>query len=103
MKAGIVERVKDYEYSSWGELDGSVEPVFQICDTATVLKRISFKELEEWINEPLAEDVCCLDNDNEQPRLRLSDDQVWQKIIKYTGVYNSSDFQKLDKDKKKNH
>jgi len=37
VKAGIVERVKDYEYSSWGEFDGTVEPVFQICDTRTVL------------------------------------------------------------------
>ena len=25
VKAGIVEKVKDYEYSSWGEFDGSVE------------------------------------------------------------------------------
>ena len=26
VKAGIAERVKDYEYSSWGEFDGTVEP-----------------------------------------------------------------------------
>ncbi len=25
VKAGIVEKVKDYEYSSWGEFDGTVE------------------------------------------------------------------------------
>ena len=101
LKAGIVEKVKDYEYSSWGEFDGSVEPVFQICDTLTVLNRISFKELEEWVNDPLPDDVCCLDNDNETPRVRLSDDQVWQEIIKLTGVTNSSDFQKLDKTKQR--
>ena len=29
VKAGIVENVKDYEYSSWGEYDGTVEPVFR--------------------------------------------------------------------------
>ena len=52
-------------------------------------------------NEPLADDVCCLDNDNERPRLRLSDDQVWQEIIKYAGVGNSSDFQKLEKSKQR--
>ena len=39
-----------------------------------------------------------LDNDNEKPRLRLSDDQVWQQIIKLTGVQNSSSFQKLNKE-----
>ena len=33
-------------------------------------------------------------NDNERPRLRLSDDQVWQEIIKIAGVTCSSDFQK---------
>ena len=41
VKAGIVSEVKDYEYSSWGEYSGQVEPAFQICDTQTVLKRIS--------------------------------------------------------------
>lgn len=101
VKAGIVEHVKDYEYSSWGEFDGTVEPVFQICDTRTVLNRIPFKELEEWVNDPLDDDVNCLDNDNEKPRYRLSDDQVWQHIIKLTGVTNSSDFQKLNKDKQR--
>ena len=101
VKAGIVERVKDYEYSSWGEFDGTVEPVFQICDVNTVLNRIPFSDLEEWVNDPLDDDVNCLDNDNEKPRYRLSDDQVWQQIIKLTGVTNSSDFQKLNKDKQR--
>ena len=81
---------------SWSEFDGTVEPVFQICDTRTVLNRIPFKELEEWVNDPLDDDVNCLDNDNEKPRYRLSDDQVWQQIIKLTGVTNSSDFNKVD-------
>ena len=72
--------------------------MFQICDVNTVLNRIPFKDLEEWVNDPLDDEINCLDNDNETPRLRLSDDQVWQQIIKLTGVYNSSDFQKLDKD-----
>jgi hypothetical protein len=42
VKAGIVEHVKDYGYSSWGEYTGTVDPVFQICDTVTVLKRVAF-------------------------------------------------------------
>ncbi len=99
VKAGIVEHVKDYEYSSWGEYDGSVEPVFQICNTQTVLNRIPFKNLNEWVNEPLPDDANFLDNDSEQPRLRLSDDQAWQQIIKVTGVSCSSEFQKLDREK----
>ena len=58
-------------------------------------------ELDEWVNDPLDDDVCCLDNDNERPRLRLSDDQVWQEIIKIAGVTCSSDFQKIDKTKQR--
>ena len=33
----------------------------------------------------------------EQPRLRLSDDQAWQQIVRIAGVSNSSEFQKLDR------
>ena len=101
VKAGIVENVKDYEYSSWGEYDGAVEPVFQICDTRTVLNRIPFNDLEDLVNDLLDNEYQCLDNDNEKPYLRLSDEQVWQHIIKIAGVYNSSSFQELDKEKQR--
>ena len=47
------------------------------------------------------DEVQCLDNDNEKPRLRLSDDQVWQEIIKIAGVSNSSSFQQLEKEKQR--
>jgi hypothetical protein len=75
VKAGIVERVKDYEYSSWGEFDGTVEPVFQICDTRTVLNRIPFKDLEEWVNDPLDDDIQCLEIEK-KVYSKPSDDQV---------------------------
>ena len=61
VKAGIVEQVKDYDYCSWGEYDGTVEPVYQLCDTGTVLRRIPFADLEALVNEPLADDIYCLD------------------------------------------
>ena len=75
-----------------------MEPVFQICDTRTVLNRIPFIELDALVNVPLDDDCNFLDNENEQPRLRLSDDQVWQQIIKHAGVCDSNDFQKLNKE-----
>ena len=56
LKAGIVEKVKDYEYSSWGEYQGTVEPAFQLCDTRTVLSRIPLNDLEAWVNDPLPDD-----------------------------------------------
>ena len=95
VKAGIVEHVKDYEYSSWGEYDGSVDPLFLLCDTETVLRRISFDDLEALVNDPLPDDVCCLDMDDPS-RKRPSDDQVWAYIKEETGVTNISAFQQLD-------
>ena len=95
VKAKLVECVKDYEYSSWGEYDGTVEPVFQICNTQTVLNRIPFIELEAWVNDPLSDDVHCLDIEDPS-RKRPSDDQVWQMIIEKFGVKNASAFQQLN-------
>ena len=100
VKAGIVENVKDYEYSSWGEYDGTVEPVFRICNTQTVLNRIPFTELEVWVNEPLSDDIVCLDIEDAS-KGRPSDDQVMMLIKEKTGVTNSSAFQQLPTDIKK--
>ena len=58
----IVTQIKDYEYSSWCEYDGTVEPVFQICNTQTVLNRIPFNDFNEWVNYPLPDVVNFLDN-----------------------------------------
>ena len=95
VKAGIVEHVNEYEYSSWGEYDGTVEPVFHLCDTGTVLRRIPYEDLEALVNEPLAADIYCLDIEGPS-RGRPSDDQVWAYIKDETGVTNSSAFQQLD-------
>ena len=94
VKAGIVERVKDYEYSSWGEFDGTVEPVFQICDTRTVLNRIPFKDLEAWVNDPLDDDIQCLEIEK-KVYSKPSDDQVWLQIKEQTGATSSAAFQQL--------
>ena len=94
VKAGIVAEVKDYEYSSWGEYANTVEPAFMLCNTQTVLHRIPFSELETLVNEPLSDDVSCIDIEDPS-RSRPSDDRVWQEIIKLTGVTNASSFQQL--------
>ena len=98
VKAGIVKEVKDYEYSSWGEYTGQVETAFQICDTQTVLKRIPFDNLNEWVNEPLPSDACYLDGDEEQAFNRYSDEEAWKVIKELTGASNASEFQKLDRE-----
>ena len=95
VKAGIVSKVKDYEYSSWGEYLGTVDPAFKICNTQAILKRIPFNNLNDWVNDPLPDDFTSLDSENEQPKFRLSDDQVWRLIKEKTGTTNSSAFQHL--------
>ena len=100
VKASIVNNIKDYEYSSWGEFAGTVEPVFRICDTATVLRRISFEHLNDLMNEMLPQDVRCIDMESSS-KIRPSDDQIWKIIIEMTSVTNSSAFQKLEDESKR--
>ena len=94
LKAGMVKEVKDYEFSSWHEYndkDGSLSP---LCDTQTVLNRIPYNELDELVNEPMSDDVACLDIEDAQ-KGRPSDDQVMSLIKEKTGATNSSAFQQL--------
>lgn len=70
------------------------QPVFQICDTQTVLNRIPYKELEEWVNDPLDDDVQCLEIEK-KVFSKPSDDQVWLMIKEQTGATSSTTFQQL--------
>ncbi|MBR4920418.1 MAG: transposase [Prevotella sp.] len=99
VKAGIVSNVKDYEYSSWGEYTGQVDPVFRLCNIETVLRRIPYTDLNAIVNEPLPDSFTSLDDDNERPKFRLSDDQVWQNIIQITQITTATEFQRLDKER----
>ena len=51
----------DYEFSSWHEYEDKNSTLFPLCDTHTVLNRVSFDELNELVNEPLSDEVACLD------------------------------------------
>ena len=99
MKAGIVTNASDYEYSSWAEYEGRVNPVIQLCNTQAVLRRIPFEELQAWVNDPLPDDMCFLeDNLSEKPSKALTDDVIWQMIARMTGTSNPTDFQRLEKE-----
>ena len=52
-------------------------------------------QLEAWVNEPLGDDVCCIDIEGNSRR-RPSDDQIMLLIKTKTGTTNSSAFQQLD-------
>ena len=94
VKAGMVSEVIDYEFSSWGEYMDKNSTLFPLCDTHTVLNRIPFDDLNELVNEPLSDDVVCLDIEDAS-KGRPSDDQVMSLIKEKTGATNSSAFQQL--------
>ena len=100
VKAGIVMNVQDYEFSSWQEYEDKNSTLFPLCDTRTVLNRIPFSELNELVNEPLSDDIVCLDIEDAS-KGRPSDDQVMMLIKEKTGATNSSAFQQLPADIKK--
>ena len=64
-----------------------------------MLNRIPFTELEAIVNEPLPEDVYCLDIEGSSRR-RPSDDQIWKLIKEKTGVTNNCAFQQLNNNTK---
>ena len=99
-KAGLVSEVNDYKFSSWHEYFDKDSSLFSLCDTRTVLNRIPYHELCELVNEPLSDDVACLDIEEALNR-RPSDDQVMLLIKKKTGATNSSAFQQLPDEVKK--
>ena len=99
-KAGLVSEVNDYKFSSWHEYFNKDSSLFSLCDTRTVLNRIPYHELCELVNEPLSDDVACLDIEEALNR-RPSDDQVMLLIKEKTGATNSSAFQQLPDEVKK--
>lgn len=101
VKAGIVNDVSAYSFSSWGEFSGQLDSAFCVCNTTSILRRIPIDELEAFVNDPLPDDVICLDNDDEEPKARLSDDQVWQDILSLAHTTTATGFQQLDKQQQK--
>ena len=100
VKAGMVAEVKDYEFSSWDEYIDKNSTLFPLCDTRAVLNRIPISELNELVNEPLSNDIVCLDIEDAS-KGHPSDDQVMMLIKEKTGATNSSAFQQLPADIKK--
>jgi hypothetical protein len=90
----MVSEVKDYEFSSWGEYMDKNSALFPLCNTHSVLNRISYNELNDLVNDPLPDDVACLDIEDAS-KGRPSDDQVMLLIKEKTGATNSSAFQQL--------
>lgn len=97
VKAGIVDNVADYAYSSWREYSGEIFSQARICHVEAVLRRIPFEELKELVYTPLPENVGIIDIDDEPLRHRLSDEQVKELIKIYSHCNNATEFQRLER------
>ena len=80
LKAGIVQSVSVYPWSSWGEYTGSVPPALSLCATNVVLKRMPLSDLQELVDAPLSDDVMILDIDD-NPRVTIGDQEVRQYLL----------------------
>ena len=100
VKAGIVNSVRDYEFCSWREYEDKNSTLFPLCDTQTVLNRMSFDDLNDLVNAPLTDDVSCIEIENVS-KGRPSDDQVMGLIKERTGAMNSNAFMQLPDDIKR--
>ena len=97
VKAGIVNNVADYAYSSWAEYSGEVYSQARICHVEAVLRRIPFEVLQELVCTPLPESLHVMDIEDEVTRHRLSDEQVKELIKIYSHCANATEFQRLER------
>ena len=99
VKAGLVERIGDYQWSSWGEYTGDVPKALGLCATNVVLKRMPLEDLRGLVEDPLADDVCILDIDD-TPRITIGDRDVRHLLETAYGISDAIKVQELDKDKR---
>ena len=99
LKAGIVQNVSDYAWSSWGEYTGSIPPALSLCATNAVLKRISLSDLQELVETPLSDDVMILDIDD-NPRVTIGNQEVRQYLIDLFQISKPLNIQALDKEQR---
>ena len=95
LKAGIVEDIDDYSWSSWDEYktEGNSNA---FCSTRAVLSRISREELKELISIPVEDDEHILDIDADSSRL-VSDSDVKAFLLDSQGISNPLMVQSLEK------
>lgn len=95
IKAGLVKEVREYEWSSWHEYEGT--PF--ICSIKPVTNRMPFEELKALVFEPLPKTTLVLDIDND--KRRRTDEEVSQLLITEFGLRHPQDVPLLSKERQK--
>ena len=95
LKAGIIENINDYPWSSWKEYSSDKCPT-SFCSTKAVLARISQTDLAELVNTPLEDDGQILDIDTDGYK-SVIDSDVKAFLQKSQGIANPLMVQSLEK------
>ena len=98
VKAGVVSRVSEYEFSSWHEYLGRAD-FFPLCNVNVVLSRIRIDELTALVEAPLDNDVSCIEYEEERER-SMSDDSVMLCLKDEFGITDGQQVQMLSKDER---
>lgn len=95
LKPHLVERLEDYQWSSWKEYMGIADRSF--CSTNVVLERIGIDDLKDLVECPLTEDEerGFIDVEVANKKTFLSDDEIWELLTQLCGATNLSQFQEL--------
>lgn len=99
LKAGIVQQVSDYPWSSWQEYTGETPAALSLCATNAVLKRISLDDLRGLVDTPLSDDVTIIDID-ENPRITIGDQEVHQYLLDNYQISKPLEVQTFDKEQR---
>ena len=94
-----VNKVGDYDWSSWKEYTGEVPVAACLCATNATLKRMPLDDLKELVEAPLDDDVPCLELD-ETVRVTVGDREVRQHLQERWGIADSIKVQELEKEKR---
>ena len=89
VKARLVKLAQDYPYSSWPNDYLSLGQE-RVCFTRAAVKRFGLDELAAWVDDPLPENVGCIDMDERKVVAdELVRDLLLQKVVR--GTSQSSD------------
>ena len=97
VKAGLANLAQEYDYSSWPN-DYLGMGREKVCYTQAAVKRFGMDYLASWVDEPLAENVGCIDMDE---RKVVADETVRDLLLEKSQTKNITEFQQLPKQQQK--
>lgn len=96
VKAGMVKRVEDYEFTSWREYISDIPDEQGLCNISYTLGIISKESLIDVVNQPLSEDFRCMEDDIESSK-KISDIEITDCLLNQFNISSPIDLQNLDK------